>query len=68
MAKRREPVDEVLDAIVWMRRKSKKREPVDDFIDALFAMRRRTKKLTKKAVKRRPGAAARLGSARRGRR
>ncbi len=48
MAKKREPVDDVLDAIVWMRRKSKKREAVDDFIDALFTMRRKTAKKVKK--------------------
>ena len=42
--KKREPVDELLDAMVWMRRKKKKRQPVDDLIDALMAMRRKTKK------------------------
>ena len=53
MAKKREPVDDVLDAIVWMRRKSKHRksklrEPVDDFIDALLTMRQKTRKKKKK--------------------
>ncbi len=44
MAKKREPVDELLDALVWMRRKAKKHQPVDDLIDALMAMRRKAKK------------------------
>lgn len=44
MAKKREPVDELLDALVWMRRKSKKHEAVDDLIDALVGMRREAKK------------------------
>jgi cytochrome P450 len=46
MAKKnaREPVDELLDAMVWMRRKKKKRQPVDDLIDALLTMRRKAKK------------------------
>jgi hypothetical protein len=44
MAKRHEPVDELLDALVWMRRKAKKRQPVDDLIDALMSMRRKAKK------------------------
>lgn len=55
--KKREPVDDVLDAIVWMRRKSKKREAVDDFIDALLTMRVNTKKKTKKSAKRKSGSA-----------
>jgi ClpP class serine protease len=44
MAKKREPVDELLDALVWMRRKAKEHQPVDDLIDALMQMRRRAKK------------------------
>jgi hypothetical protein len=52
MAKRREPVDELLDALVWMRRKAKKHAPVDDLIDALMKMRRKTKK--KLAKRKRP--------------
>jgi hypothetical protein len=44
MAKKSEPVDELLDALVWMRRKAKKHQPVDDLIDALIDMRRKTKK------------------------
>jgi hypothetical protein len=48
MAKKREPVDELLDALVWMRRKAKKHEPVDDLIDALMSMRRKAKKKTAK--------------------
>ncbi len=49
MAKKREPVEDLLDALVWMRRKAKKHEPVDDLIDALVKMRRKAKK---KAAKR----------------
>ena len=49
MAKKREAVDNLLDALVWMRRKAKKHEAVDDLIDALMKMRRKAKK---KAVKR----------------
>ena len=49
MAKGREPVDDLLDALVWMRRKAKKHEAVDDLIDALMKMRRETKdKLAKR--------------------
>jgi hypothetical protein len=48
MAKKREPVDELLDALVWMRRKAKKHQPVDDLIDALIGMRRKAKKKTAK--------------------
>ena len=44
MAKTPEPVDELLDALVWMRRKAKKHEPVDDLVDALVKMRRKAKK------------------------
>ncbi len=44
MAKRREPVDDLLEALVWMRRKAKKHQPVDDLIDALVKMRRQVKK------------------------
>jgi hypothetical protein len=45
MAKRRrEVVDDLLDALVWMRRKAKKHEPVDDLIDALMKMRRKAEK------------------------
>jgi len=45
MAKKKaEPVDDLLDALVWMRRKAKKHEPVDDLVDALVKMRRKTKK------------------------
>jgi hypothetical protein len=45
----RQPVDDVLDALLWMRRKAKKKKPIDDFIDTLVSMRRETKK---KAAKR----------------
>jgi hypothetical protein len=52
MAKGREPVDDLLDALVWMRRKAKKHAPVDDLIDALMKMRRQAKKkLIKRKVK-----------------
>ncbi|MGA2778877.1 MAG: hypothetical protein ABSF94_15080 [Steroidobacteraceae bacterium] len=44
MARKTEPVDELLDALVWMRRKAKKHEPVDDLVDALVKMRRKAKK------------------------
>src|SRR5258708_22518466 len=48
MAKKPEPVDNLLDALVWMRRKAKKHEAVDDLIDALMKMRHRVKKKTVK--------------------
>ena len=44
MAKKREPVEDLLDALVWMRRHSKKYEPVDELVDALIKMRRKAKK------------------------
>jgi hypothetical protein len=44
MAKKDKHVDNLLDALVWMRRKAKRHEPVDDFIDALIHMRRKAKK------------------------
>ena len=55
MAKKSEPVDELLDALVWMRRKAKRHQPVDDLIDALIKMRRKAKKTArqKKATKKR---------------
>lgn len=43
MAKKNEPVDDLLDALVWMRRKAKRHQAVDDLIDALIDMRRRAK-------------------------
>ncbi len=43
MAKKVEPVDDLLDALVWMRRKAKRHEAVDDLIDALMKMRRKAK-------------------------
>jgi ClpP class serine protease len=49
MTKKTEPVDDLLDALVWMRRKAKRHEAVDDLIDALMKMRRKAKK---KAAKR----------------
>ena len=42
--KKQEVVDDLLDALVWMRRKAKKHEPVDDLVDALMKMRRKAKK------------------------
>jgi hypothetical protein len=42
--KKREPVDDLIDALVWMRRKAKKHTPVDDLVDALVRMRRQAKK------------------------
>jgi hypothetical protein len=56
MAKIREPVDELLDALIWMRRKAKKREPVDYLVDALVRMRRKAKR---KATKRKRKTSAR---------
>jgi len=52
MAKKNEAVDDLLDALVWMRRKAKKHEAVDDLIDALMRMRRKVKKTS---VKRKSG-------------
>ena len=53
MAKKNtEPVDDLLDALVWMRRKAKRHEAVDDLIDALMKMRRKAKK--KVAERKRP--------------
>jgi hypothetical protein len=58
-----EAVDELLDALVWMRRKAKSREPVDDVIDAMMKMRRRAKKkLAKAHPKKSPKAKIRKGS------
>src|SRR5579863_5087162 len=49
VAKKTEPVDDLLDALVWMRRKAKRHEAVDDLIDALMKMRRKAKhKLAKR--------------------
>ena len=49
MAKEQEAVDNLLDALVWMRRKAKKHEPVDALIDELVKMRRKAKqKVAKK--------------------
>ncbi len=48
MAKKNEPVDDLLDALVWMRRKAKRHEAVDDLIDALMKMRRKAKEKTSK--------------------
>ena len=51
MAKKNEPVDELLDALVWMRRKAKRHQAVDDLIDALIKMRRKAKKKVAKQRK-----------------
>jgi ClpP class serine protease len=59
MAKRHEPVDELLDALVWMRRKAKRHEAVDDLIDELIDMRRMAKK---KAARRKTTAKKRAKS------
>jgi ClpP class serine protease len=42
--KKREAVDELLDALVWMRRKARKHEPVDELVDVLLKMRRKAKR------------------------
>ena len=56
MAKKQEVVDDLLDALVWMRRKAKKHEAVDDLIDALVRMRRKVKKkvVRGKSVRKKP--------------
>jgi ClpP class serine protease len=54
MARKPEPVDELLDALVWMRRKAKKHQPVDDLIDALMRMRRKAKKKAAKRKRSKP--------------
>jgi hypothetical protein len=51
MAKKREPVDNLLDSLIWMRRKAKKHQPVDELIDALVSMRRQVKKKTSKPTR-----------------
>jgi hypothetical protein len=56
MAKNDKHVDNLLDALVWMRRKAQRRQPVDDLVDALIKMRRKAKKKVaqrKKTSKRR---------------
>jgi hypothetical protein len=44
MPKTDKHVDNLLDALVWMRRKAKRRQPVDDLVDALLKMRLKAKK------------------------
>jgi hypothetical protein len=51
MAKTDKHVDNLLDALVWMRRKAKRRQPVDDLVDALIKMRRKAKKKVAKRKK-----------------
>jgi ClpP class serine protease len=58
MAKEQEAVDNLLDALVWMRRKAKKREPVDALIDELVKMRRKAKK---KVAEKSPGKKLKTG-------
>ncbi|HEY4445091.1 MAG TPA: hypothetical protein VGN30_12475 [Steroidobacteraceae bacterium] len=53
MTKKAEPVDDLLDALVWMRRKAKRHEAVDDLIDALMKMRRKAKKKVAAAKRKR---------------
>jgi hypothetical protein len=55
MAKKDAQVDNLLDALVWMRRKAKLHEPVDDLIDALLKMRRKAKKKAAKIRKAKKG-------------
>lgn len=62
MAKEQEAVDNLLDALVWMRRKAKEREPVDALIDELVKMRRKAKK---KVAKKNPGKKSKKGRAKR---
>jgi hypothetical protein len=47
-------LDNLLDALVWMRRKAKKRKPVDDLIDDLISMRRKAKKKAAGRKRKRP--------------
>jgi hypothetical protein len=55
MAKKQEAVDNLLESLVWMRRKAKKHEAVDDLIDALLKMRHKAKKkVAKKKSAKRP--------------
>jgi ClpP class serine protease len=54
MTKKTEPVDDLLDALVWMRRKAKRHEAVDDLIDALMKMRRKAKKKAAAVKRKRP--------------
>jgi ClpP class serine protease len=61
MAKKTEPVDTLLDALVWMRRKAKRHEAVDDLIDSLLKMRRKAKKKATKAKHTRKKRAKRNG-------
>jgi hypothetical protein len=61
MAKKNEPVDNLLDALVWMRRKAKRHQAVDDLIDALIKMRRKTKKKVAQQKKSRKGRAKSRG-------
>ena len=62
MAKKQEAVDNLLDSLVWMRRKAKRHEAVDDLIDALVKMRRKAKK---KVAKKKAGKKPRQGRAKR---
>ena len=61
MAKTDKHVENLLDALVWMRRKAKRREPVDGLIDALIKMRRKAKN---KVAKRKTSTKKRVKSAR----
>jgi ClpP class serine protease len=58
----KEQVDNLLDALVWMRRKAKEREPVDALIDELVKMRRKAKK---KVAKKKTGKKPKKGRAKR---
>jgi hypothetical protein len=49
-----EALDNLLDALVWMRRNVKKRQPVDVLIDELVRMRRKAKKKAAKRKGKRP--------------
>jgi hypothetical protein len=54
MAKKKNAaVDDLLDALVWMRRGAKRHEAVDDLIDVLVRMRKAAKKKTAKKAARR---------------
>jgi hypothetical protein len=51
VAKKQAAVDNLIDSLVWMRRKAKRHEPVDDLVDALVKMRRKAKKKVAKKKK-----------------
>ena len=51
--KKNDAVDDLLDALVWMRRGAKRHEEVDDLIDVLVKMRKTAKQKTARKSPRR---------------